>query len=495
MEEAVKDGAGPRPRRTWRPTPATTSSSTPARPAPARTPTRRSPTPTSSSAAGSCQQRLIPAFMEPRSVVVQPLGRQLHDVVLHPDPAHPAGDAGDDHRHPRAQAAGHRPRRRRRLRRQAAGQPEEVLTLLVARRLGKPVKWTETRSESLMTAHHGRDQIQYIDIAADREGNVKGLRVRLLADMGAYLRLVTPGVPVLGAFMFSAIYKFPAYRFECDGVFTNKVPTDAYRGAGRPEATFAIERIMDELAVELDMDPLELRRKNWINAEEFPFTTVAGLAVRQRRLRDGDPAGAGADRLRRAARRAAAPPGVERPGAAGHRLLHVHRDVRAGPLAGARLAVLRRRRLGAGLDPDAAHRQGRGGHRLHARTGRATRRRGASSSPTSSACRSRTSRCCTATPRSPRAAWTPTARARWSSAAAAVVKAAREGGREGPQGRRAPARGQRGRPRLHRRDVLGAGHARHRAVASRRSPWRSSRRTTTRRASSPRSTPRRRSTR
>src|SRR3712207_3495690 len=121
--------------------------------------------------------------------------------------------------------------------------PEEVISLLVARRLGKPVKWTETRSESLMTAHHGRDQIQYIDVAADREGNVKGLRCRILADMGAYLRLVSPGVPVLGAFMFNGIYKFPAYRFECDGIFTNKTPTDAYRGAGRPEATFAIERI------------------------------------------------------------------------------------------------------------------------------------------------------------------------------------------------------------------------------------------------------------
>src|SRR3712207_8703053 len=95
--------------------------------------------------------------------------------------------------------------------------------------------------------------------------------------MGAYLRLVSPGLPVLGAFMFNGIYKFDAYRFECDGIFTNKTPTDAYRGAGRPEATFAVERIMDELAVELDMDPLELRRKNWIRAEEFPFTSVAGM--------------------------------------------------------------------------------------------------------------------------------------------------------------------------------------------------------------------------
>ena len=95
--------------------------------------------------------------------------------------------------------------------------------------------------------------------------------------MGAYLRLVTSGIPILGAFMFNSIYKFPAYRFACTNVFTSKTPTDAYRGAGRPEATFAIERIMDELAVELGREPLELREQNWIKHEEFPFTTVCGL--------------------------------------------------------------------------------------------------------------------------------------------------------------------------------------------------------------------------
>ncbi|MGK5113969.1 MULTISPECIES: xanthine dehydrogenase family protein molybdopterin-binding subunit [unclassified Geodermatophilus] len=223
------------------------------------------------------QQRLIPAFMEPRSVVVQPQGDnytmwsstqvphilRLMLAMITGVPEHKlrviAPDVGGG------------------FGGKLQVTPEEVISLLVARRIGKPVKWTETRSESLMTAHHGRDQIQYIDIAADREGNVKGLRCRILADMGAYLRLVSPGIPVLGAFMFNGIYKFPAYRFECQGIFTNKVPTDAYRGAGRPEATFAVERIMDELAVELGMDPLELRRKNWIKAEEFPFTTVAGM--------------------------------------------------------------------------------------------------------------------------------------------------------------------------------------------------------------------------
>jgi carbon-monoxide dehydrogenase large subunit len=223
------------------------------------------------------QQRLIPAFMEPRSVVVQPSGDALtvwsstqiphilrvmlaltlglpeHKVrVIAPDVG--GGFGG-----------------------KIPVTPEEIITTMVARRLNKPVKYTETRSESLMSAHHGRDQIQDITITAKRDGTVTGLDVHLLADMGAYLRLVGPGVPILGAFMYNAIYKFAAYRFVCDGIFTTKTPTDAYRGAGRPEATFAIERIMDELAAELGVDPMELRRKNWIKHEEFPFTTVAGL--------------------------------------------------------------------------------------------------------------------------------------------------------------------------------------------------------------------------
>jgi carbon-monoxide dehydrogenase large subunit len=154
---------------------------------------------------------------------------------------------------------------------------EEVLALLIARRLGRPVKWTESRSEGNMTVHHGRDQWQRIRIAADRDGKIRGLDVDLLADMGAYLMLVTPGVPLLGAFMFPSIYKMGAYSFRCTGIFTTKMPTDAYRGAGRPEATFGIERIMDELATELGLDPLELRERNWIKHEEFPYTTICGL--------------------------------------------------------------------------------------------------------------------------------------------------------------------------------------------------------------------------
>ncbi|MFG3435757.1 xanthine dehydrogenase family protein molybdopterin-binding subunit [Nonomuraea sp. NPDC047897] len=154
---------------------------------------------------------------------------------------------------------------------------EEVLCLLLTRRLGVPVKWTESRSEGNLTVHHGRDQIQHLTLAAEADGRVRGLRVELLADMGAYLMLVTPGIPMLGASMFNGIYKMDAYEFRCTGVFTTKMPTDAYRGAGRPEATFAIERVMDELAAELGIDPVEVRRRNWIGHEEFPYTTVSGL--------------------------------------------------------------------------------------------------------------------------------------------------------------------------------------------------------------------------
>jgi len=154
---------------------------------------------------------------------------------------------------------------------------EEVLALLISRKVGRPVKWTESRSEGNLTVHHGRDQWQRIKLAADSDGRIRALDVDLLADMGAYLMLVTPGVPLLGAFMFNGIYKMDAYSFKCTGVFSTKMPTDAYRGAGRPEATYALERIMDELAAELGMDPLQVRERNWIKHEEFPYDTISGL--------------------------------------------------------------------------------------------------------------------------------------------------------------------------------------------------------------------------
>ncbi|PRY00070.1 xanthine dehydrogenase family protein molybdopterin-binding subunit [Allonocardiopsis opalescens] len=223
------------------------------------------------------QQRLIPAAMEPRAVVCAPEGEgftlwsstqvphilRVMLAMVTGIPEHlirvVAPDVGGGFGSKLQVTA------------------EEVLALLLARRLDRPVKWTESRTEGFQTTHHGRDQVQDVTIAADRDGRLRGLKVDLLADMGAYLMLITPGIPILGAFMFPGIYKMDAYAFSCTGVFTTKVPTDAYRGAGRPEATFAIERIMDELAAELGMDPLELRRRNWIRHEEFPYTGVGGL--------------------------------------------------------------------------------------------------------------------------------------------------------------------------------------------------------------------------
>ncbi|MGH3423671.1 MAG: xanthine dehydrogenase family protein molybdopterin-binding subunit [Nocardioidaceae bacterium] len=223
------------------------------------------------------QQRLIPAFMEPRSVVVDPTGEQVT--------MYSATQVPHIVRLMLAMTLGVPEHKVRVIAPDVGGgfggklqvTPEEVLAFLVARRLGRPVKYTESRGESLQSGHHGRDQIQHLTISARRDGTVTGLKVELLADMGAYLRLVSPGVPILGAFMFNGIYKIPAYHFSCTTVFTNKVPTDAYRGAGRPEATFGIERMMDELAAELHMDPLALREKNWIRHEEFPYTTVSTL--------------------------------------------------------------------------------------------------------------------------------------------------------------------------------------------------------------------------
>ena len=154
---------------------------------------------------------------------------------------------------------------------------EEVLATNIARRLGVPIKWVEDRSENYMATIHGRDQIQDIELAATSEGKILGLRANIMADMGAYMQLVTPGIPILGAFMYCGVYTFGAYSFTCTGVFTNKTPTDAYRGAGRPEAAYAIERIVDALARRLDMDPAEIRRKNFYEPFDEPTATPAGI--------------------------------------------------------------------------------------------------------------------------------------------------------------------------------------------------------------------------
>jgi carbon-monoxide dehydrogenase large subunit len=152
--------------------------------------------------------------------------------------------------------------------------PEEALVAALARRLGRPVKWTETRSEHMTTSHHGRDQINYVTLGAKKDGTLTGLRVKNICDLGAYQQLLTPFIPELGFPVMGGCYRIPAIELNFVGVFTNKFCTDAIRGAGRPEATYWIELTMDKLADQLGMDRLELRRKNFIPKEEFPFTTA-----------------------------------------------------------------------------------------------------------------------------------------------------------------------------------------------------------------------------
>ena len=154
---------------------------------------------------------------------------------------------------------------------------EEALCLVLARRLGLPVKWTEERSEAYVATIHGRDVLQEIELAATEEGKITAVRVRLTAAMGAYMQLVSPGIPLLGAWLYAGCYDVEGYDFECVGVFTNTTPTDAYRGAGRPEATYAIERAVDALAQKMGKDPLELRRLNFIT--EFPAAIASGLEI------------------------------------------------------------------------------------------------------------------------------------------------------------------------------------------------------------------------
>ena len=157
---------------------------------------------------------------------------------------------------------------------------EDAICLAIAAKLNRPVKWIEERSENYVATLHGREMYQEIELAATRDGDLKAVRVNLTVSMGGYLALITPGIPMLGAWLYHGCYECDAYDLQYTNVFTNQTFTDAYRGAGRPEATYAIERAMDALARELDMDPVELRRRNFIKNDKFPnYTIASGLTV------------------------------------------------------------------------------------------------------------------------------------------------------------------------------------------------------------------------
>src|SRR5436190_4130452 len=154
---------------------------------------------------------------------------------------------------------------------------EEGIVPWLAMKTGRPVKWNEGRRENFMATIHGRDALHDVELALKKDGTILGLRARVLADMGAYHQLLTPLIPQLTALMHAGCYKIPAIQIDIIGVFTNKMSTDAYRGAGRPEATYNVERIMDIAARELGMDPAEFRLKNFPKSKEFPYTTITGL--------------------------------------------------------------------------------------------------------------------------------------------------------------------------------------------------------------------------
>jgi aerobic carbon-monoxide dehydrogenase large subunit len=155
---------------------------------------------------------------------------------------------------------------------------DEALACWASMKTGRPVKWTETRSENYQITIHGRDHIEYVELAAKKDGTVTGIRGTVYAGMGAYLSTAAPGIPtILHGLMYSGAYTFPNIRCETHGVMTNTTPTDAYRGAGRPEATFLVERLMNKLADEVGMDPVAVRRKNLIPAFDSGHTVAIGL--------------------------------------------------------------------------------------------------------------------------------------------------------------------------------------------------------------------------
>ncbi len=185
---------------------------------------------------------------------------------------------------------------------------EEALMGFVAMKIGKPVKWIETRRENFTCTIHGRGHVDYYEVAAKNDGTILGIKLKLIQDLGAYHQLLTPAIPTLSVLMMPGLYKCQNIRADIVGVFTNGVPTDAYRGAGRPEATHGIERMVDILAAELKMDPVEIRLKNFVGNESFPLRHRHRAHLRQRQLRRAAQESARDRGLQEAARGAAAEP-------------------------------------------------------------------------------------------------------------------------------------------------------------------------------------------
>jgi len=154
---------------------------------------------------------------------------------------------------------------------------EEALMSFISMKIGKPVKWIESRRENFTGTIHGRGHVDYYEVAAKRDGTILAIKLKLIQDLGAFFETLTPAIPTLSVLMMPGLYACQNIRADIVGVFTNCMATDAYRGAGRPEATHGIERMIDILAAELKMDPAELRFKNFIPNSAFPYATATGL--------------------------------------------------------------------------------------------------------------------------------------------------------------------------------------------------------------------------
>ena len=155
---------------------------------------------------------------------------------------------------------------------------EEALVLAAAKRIKRPVRWTASRSESFMTDAHGRDHVTKIELALDKDNNFLAFRTETMANVGAYLSNFSTVTPtILHGTLMAGNYSVPNIYVNVKAVFTNTAPVDAYRGAGRPEATYSLERVIDKAALELNLDPIALRRQNFIKPDQFPYVTAAGL--------------------------------------------------------------------------------------------------------------------------------------------------------------------------------------------------------------------------
>ncbi len=226
------------------------------------------------------QQRLIPNAMEPRAALAQWVG-VTGELTLWSTTQNPhivrlllSGVAGLPEHKIRVIA----PEVGGGFGSKIAFYADEAITVFCAMKLGRPVKWTETRSENYQATTHGRDHIEEVELAATTDGKITGIRGRVYAGMGAYLSTAAPGIPtILHGLMYSGPYTIPAISCEVFGSFTNTTPVDAYRGAGRPEATFLLERLVDKLAAAVSVDPVEVRRRNLIPKFEDGYDVAIGL--------------------------------------------------------------------------------------------------------------------------------------------------------------------------------------------------------------------------